>query len=101
MDVKEKRKQYYLENREKILKKNKEYYYNNKEARQKYNNKYWEEHKEKYLEARSKNNEYKTKHRLYYHIYYKEKQQLTNKKIQMKEIVVHTNPNKNFTVYFD
>ena len=89
MDVKEKRKKYYLENRERILQKNKEYYHNNKEARQEYNNKYWEEHKKKYLERRSKNSEYKTKHRLYYHNYYKIKDEIPeDTKLKMKNIEV-------------
>ncbi len=38
MDIKEKRKQYYLNNRDRKLKLNKQYYYDNREGRQKYNN---------------------------------------------------------------
>ena len=102
MDVKEKRKKYYLENRERILQKNKEYYHNNKEARQEYNNKHWEEHKEKYLERRSKNAEYKTKHRLYYHNYYKIRDEIPeDTKLKMKDIEVHNNPKKELMVYFN
>ena len=37
MDVKEKRKQYYLNNKDKLLTYSKQYYYENKEERQKYN----------------------------------------------------------------
>ena len=95
------RKEYYLRNRDKILQQNKEYYHNNREERKKYNNQYWEEHKEKYMKARSKNNEYKTQHRLYYHNYYKIKDLVPDKKIQMKEIKVHNNQNKNLTVYLN
>ncbi len=40
MDIKEKRKQYYLNNRDKILEKSKQYYHDNKEERQKYINEY-------------------------------------------------------------
>jgi hypothetical protein len=35
MDVQEKRKQYYIKNRDKILEKSKQYYHDNKEERQK------------------------------------------------------------------
>ena len=41
MDVKEKRKQYYLNNKDKLLTYSKQYYYENKEERQKYNYEYW------------------------------------------------------------
>ena len=37
MDSKEKRKQYYIDNRDRILARNKQYYYDNREERQKYN----------------------------------------------------------------
>jgi hypothetical protein len=63
-EKKERRKQYYLDNRERILEKNKQYYYDNIEIRKEYNRNYWEINKDKYLERRSKNAEYKTKHRL-------------------------------------
>ncbi len=37
MDNKEKRKQYYIDNRDRILQRNKQYYYDNREERQKQN----------------------------------------------------------------
>ena len=43
MDEKKlKNKQYYLDNREKMLERNKKYYYDNIEIRKEYNRKYWE-----------------------------------------------------------
>ena len=33
MDIKEKRKQYYIDNRDRILERNKQYYYDNREER--------------------------------------------------------------------
>ena len=59
MDIKEKQKKYYIDNRDKLLEKSKEYYNNNKEVRQKYNNENWALHKHKYLQARSINNEHR------------------------------------------
>ena len=68
MDIKERRKQYYLNNREKILEKSKQYYHDNKEEilekskqyyhdnkeeRQKYNNEYWALHGHIYMQKRS------------------------------------------------
>ena len=68
MDIKEKGKQYYLNNRDKILKKSKQYYHDNKdkilekskqyyhdnkEERQKYNNEYWALHGHIYMQKRS------------------------------------------------
>ena len=40
----EKSKQYYHDNKDKILEKSKQYYHDNKEERQKYNNEYWALH---------------------------------------------------------
>ena len=65
MDIIEKRKQYYIDNRNKLLQQSKQYYLDNKEVRQKYNREYWELNKYKYLKARSENNEYKMNHRIY------------------------------------
>ena len=67
------RKQYYLDNKEKMLKRSKKYYYDNIEIRKEYNRNYWDTHKEKYLLQRSNDTEYKTKHQLYYHNYRKER----------------------------
>ena len=52
MDIKEKRKQYYINNRDKILEKYKQYYHDNKEERQKYNYEYWSINGHKYIEER-------------------------------------------------
>ena len=52
MDIKERRKQYYIDNQESIKQKNLQYYYNNKEDRQRYNNEYWALHGDKYKEER-------------------------------------------------
>ena len=49
---KEKAKENYIKNRDKLNERAKQYYHDNKEARQKYNNEYWTEHKHKYLEER-------------------------------------------------
>ena len=55
MDEKKlKNKQYYLDNREKILERSKKYYYDNIEIRKEYNRNYWELNKDKYLEQRSR-----------------------------------------------
>ncbi len=62
MDIKAKRKQYYIDNRERILERNKQYYYDNIEERKKYDNEYWSVHGHKYVEKRSNDNERKTKH---------------------------------------
>ena len=59
MDIIEKRKQYYIDNKDRILQRNKQYYYDNKEVRQAYNNEYWSLHGHKYTEERSKSIEYK------------------------------------------
>jgi len=101
-EKKERRKQYYLDNRERILEKNKQYYYDNIEIRKEYNRNYWEINKDKYLERRSKNAEYKTKHRLYYHNYYKIRDEIPeDTKLKMKNIEVHNNPKKELIVYFN
>jgi hypothetical protein len=93
---KEKRNQYYLDNRERILERNKKYYYDNIEIRKEYNRKYWDINKDKYLEKRSNDAEYKAKHRLYYHNYYK-----TNHEVKVKDIPIHNNVTKSLTVYFN
>ena len=66
---KEKAKENYIKNRDKLNERAKQYYHDNKEARQKYNNEYWTEHKHKYLEQRKKDTEYKNKQKEYYEIY--------------------------------
>jgi len=52
MDSKEKRKQYYIDNRDKIIERNKKYYHDNKDERQKYNYEYWSVNGHKYMEER-------------------------------------------------
>ncbi len=54
MDSKEKRIQYYIDNRDRILERNKKYYYDNWEERQKYNYEYWSVNGHKYIEERKK-----------------------------------------------
>jgi len=54
MDIKEKRKKYYIDNRDRIIERNKKYYYNNIEERKKYNYEYWSIHGHKYIEERKK-----------------------------------------------
>ena len=44
MDITEKRKQYYMDNKERIKIKNKKYYHDNKAERQIYNRDYWALH---------------------------------------------------------
>ena len=52
MDIKEKRKQYYINNRDRIIERNKQYYYDNREERKKYNYEYWSVNGHKYMEER-------------------------------------------------
>ena len=49
MDITERRKQYYIDNKERIKEKALKYYYDNKEKRIVYNKGYWELHKHKYI----------------------------------------------------
>ena len=66
MDIKEKRKQYYIDNRDRIIERNKQYYYDNKEERQKYNNEYWALHGHKYIEKRNSDENIKERRKKYY-----------------------------------
>ena len=52
MDVKEKRRQYYINNKDRILEKSKQYYHDNKEQRQKYNQEYRALHGQNYKDQR-------------------------------------------------
>ena len=52
MDSKEKRQQYYINNRDRIIERNKQYYYDNLEERKKYNYEYWSVNGHKYMEER-------------------------------------------------
>ena len=69
MDIKQKQKQYYIDNQESIKQKNLQYYYNNKEERQRYNKEYWALNGHKYVEKRSKDDEFKSKQSEYYRNY--------------------------------
>ena len=66
---KEKAKQNYINNRDKLNEKAKQYYHDHKAERQKYNNEYWEEHKHKYLEKRKHDRGYRMKQKEYYETY--------------------------------
>ena len=54
MDAKERRRQYYNDNKERIKEKNKQYYHDHKEVRKEYNQNYWSIHGYKYIEQRKK-----------------------------------------------
>jgi hypothetical protein len=69
MDSKEKRKQYYIDNRDRILERNKKYYHDNKDERQKYNHEYWASNGQKYVEKRMKDPDYVSKYTEYNKIY--------------------------------
>jgi hypothetical protein len=76
MDIKEKKKQYYIDNRDRILERNKKYYYDNKDERQKYNHEYWSVNGHKYVEKRRKDEDYKSKYTEYYKIYRERNKQI-------------------------
>ncbi len=79
---KEKAKQNYINNRDKLNAKAKQYYHDHKEERKKYNSAYWEEHKKKYLIQRRKDDGYKNRQKKYYEIY-KDSPKVKNKKLAM------------------
>jgi hypothetical protein len=66
MDIKEKRRQYYINNRDRILEKSKQYYNDHKEESQKYNNEYRSLNGHKYVLKRTKDENIKIKNREYY-----------------------------------
>ena len=70
MDITEKRKQYYNDNKERIKASNKKYYHDNKAQRQIYNRDYWAIHGHKYIKQRSEDSIYKANQRIYYEKYY-------------------------------
>jgi len=55
MDIKDKRKQYYIDNRNKIIERNKQCCYDNIEEKQRYNAEYWSLNCHKYIEKRKEN----------------------------------------------
>jgi len=75
MDITEKRKQYYNDNKERIKEKNKKYYHDNKAERQLYNRYYWALHGHKYIKQRSEDSIYKENQRIYYEKYYEKYKQ--------------------------
>ena len=101
MDKKEKQKIYYQQNKERIKKANLDYYYKHQKERIEYNREYWNEHKDIYLTKRSKNNEYKSKQRLY-NLNYKELKHKGEKNIKKKNLITYDNTrNKSFIVTFN
>ena len=104
MDITERRKQYYNDNRERIKERALRYYYDNKQKRIVYNKEYWDLHKHKYLKQRSEDIIYKTNQRLYYQSYKENKKHiyavdcidknLQDIKLQDKELL------ENITVIF-
>lgn len=104
MDQKEKQRNYYLKNRERILEQSKKYYYDNIEERKEYNRNYWDKNKDKYMIRRTNDERYKTQHRLYYHHYYKIKEEMrpTDVKPKMKDFKPIDNTlTTSLTVYFN
>jgi hypothetical protein len=63
MDIKEKRRQYYINNRDRIIEKSKQYYNDHKEESLKYNNEYWSLNGHKYVQKRTKDENIKIKKR--------------------------------------
>ena len=96
MDIKEKRKQYYLDNRNKIIERNKQYYYDNREERLKYNYEYWSLNGHKYVEQRRNDNDYKLKHNEYYKNYRE-----IHKKIKPQNIFLKSTTLNEIVVCFD
>ena len=59
MDITERKKQYYIDNKERIKERALRYYFDNNEKRIEYNKEYWDLHKHKYLKQRSEDRENK------------------------------------------
>jgi len=78
MDITEKRKQYYNDNKERIKASNKKYYHDNKAQRQIYNRDYWAIHGHKYIKQRSEDSIYKANQRIYYEKYYEKYKEKKN-----------------------
>jgi len=70
MDIVEKRKQYYIDNKERIKEQNRKYYHDNKAERQLYNRYYWSLHGHKYIKQRSEDSIYKANQRIFYEKYF-------------------------------
>ena len=69
MDIKEKRKQYYNDDKARMKEQAKQYYHDNKAERQIYNRGYWSIHGHKYIKQRSEDPIYKANQRIYYEKY--------------------------------
>ena len=95
MDSKEKRKQYYIDNRDRILERNKKYYHDNKDERQKYNREYWASNGQKYVEKRMKDPDYVSKYTEYNNIYRE------RSKHMHQDNFFHATSMKDFIVTFD
>ena len=93
MDIKEKRRQYYINNRDRILQLNKQYYYDNREERQKYNNEYWSLNGHKYVQKRAKDKNVKTGDKEYYNNN-KQNYYNNNKEKQRQYYKIHYQKNK-------
>jgi hypothetical protein len=91
---KEIRKQYYLNNRDKIIERNKKYYYDNKDERQRYNAEYWALNGHKYVEKRMKDPDYVSKYNEYNKIYRERNKKVIHKNnfltsVTLNEIIVY------------
>ena len=64
MDITERKKQYYIDNKERIKERALRYYYDNKEKRIVYNKGYWAANGHKYIQKRNEDIIYKTNQRL-------------------------------------
>ena len=84
MDIIEKRKQYYNDNKERIKASNKKYYHDNKAQRQIYNRDYWAIHGHKYIKQRSEDSICKANQRKYYEKYY-EKYKVKENPVTIKD----------------
>ena len=95
-DKTEKRKQYYLNNSDKILERNKKYYYDNKDERQRYNAEYWSLNGHKYVEKRRKDPDYVSKYTEYNKIYRERNKKVIPENnfltsVKLNEIIVYFN----------
>ena len=99
MDIKEKRKQYYINNRDRILEQSKKYYYDHIEQRKEYNNKYWSLNGYKYIERRRNDDEYKAKQSQYYKIY-REEHKIERQKQKLKNNSFNETSQNYFLVSF-
>ena len=106
MDAKEKRKQYYLDNKERIKERNKQYYHDNKEVRQEYNRNYWSINGHMYIEQQKKTVDHKKVY-LKYEEYHEEYNKKYSTGIHQKyvhkfyNLNIQDNVKKDIIVYFN